>query len=53
MLLNQVGDDLSIGFGAELMPLGYQLPLELKIVFDNAIVHHCYPTSTMGVSIGL
>jgi len=40
MLLDQVRDDFSVGFGGELVAFFDQLFLEAEIVFDDAIVHH-------------
>ena len=39
-LLNQVGNDLGVGLGNKLVALRGQLPLQLEIVFDDAVVHH-------------
>ena len=39
-LLNQVGNDLGVGFGDELVPLGGELAFQLQVILNNAVVHH-------------
>ena len=38
-LLDEVRDDLGVGFGNELVALRDQLALQIKIVFNDAVVH--------------
>ena len=40
VLLDQVGDDLGVGFGAEHVAFRFQLMLERQVVLDDAVVHH-------------
>src|SRR4051812_756594 len=40
MLLNQVGDDLSVRLSNELVAFGDQLFLQCEVVLNNAVVHH-------------
>ena len=39
ILLHQMGDDLGIGFGAELVAFFDELALQGEIVLDNAVMH--------------
>ena len=39
LALDQVRDDLGVGFGLELVPLRLQLVLQLEVVLDDAVVH--------------
>ena len=39
-LLNQVGDDLCVGFGLEAVIEFLQLAFEFEIVFDDAVVNY-------------
>ncbi len=38
LILNDVGDDLGVGLGLELVALGEEVLLELEVVLDDAIV---------------
>src|SRR5690606_11182025 len=37
---NEVSDDLRVGVALELHSVGFELPLELEVVLDDAVVHH-------------
>ena len=52
-LLDEVGDYLSVGIGAELVPRGHQLALELLEVLDDAIVHDGNATGAIQVRMGI
>ncbi len=40
VLLDQVGDDLGVGLGAEHVAFGFELMLERQVVLHDAVVHH-------------
>ena len=52
----QVGDDLGVGLGGELDPLGLQAALEGVEVLDDAVVHErelAVPAAPVGVGVGV
>ena len=52
-LLDEVGDDLGVGLGDELVALGDELALQIEIVFDNAVVHHHDAARAVAVRMGV
>ena len=40
MLLDEVRDDLGVGLGRELVPLGLETPFQFHVVLDDAVVDH-------------
>ena len=40
VLLHQVGDDFGVRLRGEHVPLGFELVLERKVIFNDAVVHH-------------
>ena len=52
-LLDQVRDDLGVGFGDELVALRGQLALQLEIVFDDAVVDDDDAAGAVAVGMGV
>ena len=52
-LLDQVGDDLGIGFGDELVALGGELALEFEVVFDDAVVDDDDAAGAVAMGMGV
>ena len=52
-VLDEVGDDLGVGFGLELVALGDEGLLELEIVFDDAVVHDDEGAGAVAVGVGV
>ena len=52
-LLDQVGDDLGVGFGDEDVALGGELALELEVVFDDAVVDDDDASGAIAVGVGV
>ena len=54
-LLNEVGYNLGVSLGAELVSLPYQAPLQRQEILHNAVVDHGYLLSAlrMGVGVGV
>ncbi len=52
-LFDQVGDDLGVGLGDELVALGGELALQLKIVLNNAVVHDDDAARAVAVRVGV
>jgi len=48
-LLYQVRDDFGVSFGDELVALRGELALEIKIIFDNAVVNYDDAAGTVAV----
>ena len=53
MLLDQVGDDLGVGLGGELVPFFDEPLLEREVVLDNAVVHHHDLAGAIAVRVGV
>ncbi len=52
-LLDEVGDDLGVGFGDEGVAGGGELALEGKVVFDDAVVDDDEGTGAVAVGVGV
>ena len=52
-ILDEVGDDLGVGFGLELVALGDEGLLELEIVFDDAVVDDDEGAGAVAVGVGV
>jgi hypothetical protein len=56
LALNQVRDDFCVGFGLEFVSLRLQLLFQVKVVFDDAVVHNhdaaCAVAVRMGILLG-
>ncbi len=48
-----MGDDFGVGFGDELVSLGGQLPLEIEVVFNDAIVHNDDAAGAVAMGMGV
>ena len=53
VLLDQVGDDLGVGFSAEDVAFGFQLMLERQVVLDDAVVHHHQVALAIAVGVSI
>ena len=53
LVLDEVGDDLGVGFGDELVALGDEFVLEREIVFDDAVVHDDERAGAVAVGVGV
>ena len=51
--LDQVGDDLGVGLGAELVTLGDQLAAELGVVLDDPVEHDVDVAVLVAVGVGV
>ena len=52
-LLDEVGDDLGVGFGDELVALGGEFALQVEIVFDDAVVDHDDAAGAVAMRMGI
>ena len=52
-LLDEVGDDLGVGFGDELVALGGEFALEVEVVFDDAVVDDDDAAGAVAVGMGV
>ena len=52
-ILDEVGDDLGVGFGLELVALGDEGLLELEIVLDDAVVDDDEGAGAVAVGVGI
>ena len=53
LLLHEVGDDFGVGFRLEDVSLRRQLPFQLEVVLDDAVVHHHDPAAAVPVRVGV
>ncbi len=53
LLLDEVGDDLGVGLGDELVALGGELFLEGEVVFDDAVVDDDEGAGAVAVGVGV
>ena len=53
LALDQVRDDLGVGFGLELVPLRLQLVLQLEVVLDDAVVDDDDAAGAVAVRMGV
>ena len=53
LLLDEVGDDLGVGFGDELVALGEQFGLEGEVVFDDAVVDDDEGAGAVAMGVGV
>ena len=53
LILDDVGDDLGVGFGEEVVALGDELVLEREIVFDDAVMHDDEGAGAIAVRVGV
>ena len=51
--LDQVGDDLGVGLGAELVPVGEQVAAQLGVVLDDAVENDVDPPDLIAVRVGV
>ena len=52
-VLDEVGDDLGVGFGGEGVALGEELVLEDEVVFDDTVVHDNERAGAVAVWVGI
>ena len=52
-LLDEVGDDFSVGFSDELVALGGELALEVEVVFDDAVVDDDDAAGAVAMGMGV
>jgi hypothetical protein len=52
-LLDEVGDDLGVGFGDELVALGGEFALQVEIVFDDAVVDDDDAAGAVAMGMGV
>ena len=52
-LLDEVGDDLGIGFGDEGVAFLRQLALQFQVVFDDAVMHHHDAPGAVSMRMGV
>jgi hypothetical protein len=52
-LLNEVGNDLGVGLGDELVALGGELALQVEIVFDDAVVDNDDAAGAVAMRVGV
>ena len=53
LVLDEVGDDLGVGFGEELVALGDEGVFEGEVVFDDAVVHDDEGAGAVAVGVGV
>jgi hypothetical protein len=53
MLFDQVGDDLGVRFGDELMILLPQIVFQIEIVLDDAVMNHDHPGGAVAMRVGV
>ena len=53
LAFDEVRDHLGVGLGDEAVALGLELPLEIEVVLDDAVVHDDNPARAVAVRMGV
>ena len=53
LVFDEVGDDLGVGLGDELVALGDELGLEGEVVLDDAVMHHDERAGAVAMGVGV